>query len=115
MALMNTNNRNEQTRAARRSVLPTEFPLPQTASGGAQRHDADAHSHDTARAESIRELARPLERNASPVHSDLTKLESYGLVAFEQGDNRAKQPIVPYDRIRIDVTTDEIDRAVASG
>jgi len=54
--------------------------------------------------ESIRELARLLERNVSPVHSDLTKLESYGLVAFEQGDNRAKQPVIPYDRIRIDVT-----------
>jgi predicted transcriptional regulator len=54
--------------------------------------------------ESIRELARLLERNVRPVHSDLTKLESYGLVAFEQGDNRAKQPVVPYDRIRIDVT-----------
>lgn len=53
---------------------------------------------------SIRELARLLERNVSPVHSDLTKLESYGLVAFEQGDNRAKRPVVPYDRIRIDVT-----------
>jgi predicted transcriptional regulator len=64
---------------------------------------------------SIRELARLLERNVSPVHSDLTKLESYGLIAFEQGDNRAKQPVVPYDRIRIDVTlTDETNRAVAS-
>ena len=65
--------------------------------------------------ESIRELARLLERNVSPVHSDLTKLESYGLVAFEEGDNRAKRPVVPYDRIRIDVTADETDPAVASG
>jgi predicted transcriptional regulator len=53
---------------------------------------------------SIRELARLLDRHVSPVHSDLTKLESYGLVAFEQGENRAKRPVVPYDRIRIDVT-----------
>jgi predicted transcriptional regulator len=68
------------------------------------------------RPESIRDLARLLERNVSPVHSALTKLESYGLVAFEEGDNRAKRPVVPYDRIRIDVTAaDETDRAVASG
>ena len=66
--------------------------------------------------ESIRELTRILERNVSPVHSDLTKLENYGLVVFEQGDNRVKQPVVPYDRIRIDVALpNETDRAIASG
>jgi predicted transcriptional regulator len=66
--------------------------------------------------ESIRDLARLLERNVSPVHSDLTKLESYSLVAFKEGDNRAKQPVVPYDRIRIDVAPDdETDGAIASG
>jgi predicted transcriptional regulator len=53
------------------------------------------------RPESIRELARLLDRNVSPVHSDLTKLESYGLVAFEQGDNRTKQPIVPYSCVSV--------------
>lgn len=53
--------------------------------------------------ESIRELARLVERDVSPVHRDLDRLEDYGLVAFEQGVGWAKRPVVPYDEIDISV------------
>lgn len=53
------------------------------------------------RPESIRELARAVERNVSHVHADLTTLAEYGLVGFEDGPGRAKRPVTPYDEVRV--------------
>lgn len=53
--------------------------------------------------ESIRQLADRLNRNVSDVHDDVTLLEEYEIVVFEQ-NGRAKRPVVPYDEIEIAVT-----------
>lgn len=50
--------------------------------------------------QSIREFARLVERDVSPVHRDLKSIEPYGLVEFVQ-EGRAKRPVVPYDDIDI--------------
>ncbi|WP_276248595.1 helix-turn-helix domain-containing protein [Haladaptatus sp. YSMS36] len=65
---------------------------------------------------SIRELARLVERDVSPVHRDLKALESYGLVEFES-EGRAKRPVVPYDEIDIalPLTVDTTSRSNRSG
>lgn len=61
------------------------------------------------RPESIRAVARLVDRSVSRVHGDLETLAEYGLVEFEAGDGRAKRPVVPYDEIRIDVGLDGVD------
>lgn len=51
---------------------------------------------------SIRETARLVDRDVRQVHDDLTELERMNLLRFET-DGRAKQPIVWYDDIDIEV------------
>jgi predicted transcriptional regulator len=67
---------------------------------------------------SIRALTDRLERAASDVHEDVHLLADYNIVYFEQ-DGRARAPYIPYDRVTIEIdvlgTTDETDRALASG
>ncbi len=50
--------------------------------------------------DSIRDLARTIDRGLREVHEDLKLLEEYEIVQFVT-DGRAKRPIVPYDRIDI--------------
>jgi predicted transcriptional regulator len=52
--------------------------------------------------ESIRELARLIERDVSVVHDDLELLADHGIVEFQQ-EGRNKRPTVAYEEIRIDV------------
>lgn len=52
--------------------------------------------------ESIRETARLVDRDIRQVHDDLTELERMNLLRFER-HGRAKQPIVWYDDIDIEV------------
>lgn len=53
--------------------------------------------------ESIRDLARKLNRGVREVHEDLTLLESYDIVDFLD-EGRAKKPRVPYDQIEVQVS-----------
>ncbi|GAA0297640.1 MarR family transcriptional regulator [Halarchaeum salinum] len=53
--------------------------------------------------ESIREIARQVDRDVKNVSTALAELEELGLVRFEQ-DGRAKQPVVWYDHLEIDVS-----------
>lgn len=54
------------------------------------------------RPESIRELARLVDRDVKNVSTALSRLEAVGLVRFDH-DDRAKRPIVWYDGIDIDI------------
>lgn len=49
---------------------------------------------------SIREAARVVDRDIKQVSANLERLEAYGVVEFIE-DGRAKQPVVPYDEIDI--------------
>jgi predicted transcriptional regulator len=53
--------------------------------------------------ESIRGLARLVDRNPKEVNDDVHLLSEYGIISLEQ-DGRAKRPVVPYDRIEFAVT-----------
>lgn len=57
--------------------------------------------------ESIRALARAVDRNPPEVLENLNELEAHGLVEFEQ-DGRAKRPVVPYDGIDVDIPLVEL-------
>lgn len=61
--------------------------------------------------ESIRDLARHLDRNPSDVHEDVHTLADYDIVALKT-DGRAKRPVVPYDRITVEV---ELTKQGAAG
>lgn len=52
--------------------------------------------------ESIREVARLVDRDVKEVHRNLSELEAYGLIDFED-DGRSKRPLVWYDEIEISV------------
>jgi len=52
--------------------------------------------------ESIRELARTVDRHPPEVLDNITELETYGLVELVE-DGRAKRPVVWYDEIDIDL------------
>lgn len=52
--------------------------------------------------DSIRDLARKVNRGLREIHEDLKLLESYDIVKFAE-DGRAKKPVVPYDQIEINV------------
>jgi predicted transcriptional regulator len=52
--------------------------------------------------DSIRDLARRVDRDIRQVHDNLTELETYGLVELEDA-GRAKRPRVWYDDIEIEV------------
>jgi predicted transcriptional regulator len=56
----------------------------------------------TAPPESISQLADRLERNYADVHTDVQVLADHHIVYFKT-DGRAKQPVIPYDRVRLDV------------
>jgi predicted transcriptional regulator len=49
---------------------------------------------------SIREAARLVDRDIKQVSENLERLEAYGVVEFSE-EGRAKQPLVPYDEIDI--------------
>lgn len=51
---------------------------------------------------SIRETAEVVGRDVKDVHQNLTELEALDLIEFEQ-EGRAKQPIVPFDEIHLDI------------
>lgn len=52
--------------------------------------------------ESMRQLAERLDRPPSEVHGDVHLLADSGVFSIETA-GRAKQPVVPYDRIVIEV------------
>lgn len=52
--------------------------------------------------ESISALADRLERNYADVHADVQLLADHHIVYFDT-DGRAKRPVIPYERIRLDV------------
>lgn len=52
--------------------------------------------------ESIRALARIVDRNAPEVHGNVHELVDYGLVELEE-NGRAKRPVVWYDEIEADI------------
>lgn len=54
--------------------------------------------------ESMRDLARRLDRNPSEVHDDLEHFNDYGIIEYKEPDGRTKQPYCPYEEIEIDVT-----------
>lgn len=62
----------------------------------------------TAHPESIRALARAVDRGPKAVMQNLNELEQYGLVAFER-DGRAKRPYLPYDEIDIQLPFVQLD------
>jgi predicted transcriptional regulator len=60
--------------------------------------------------QSMREVARLVDRDVSDVHTDLKQLEVLGILTFDDGGpGGAMQPIVPFDRINI-----AIDRPLRS-
>lgn len=52
--------------------------------------------------ESMRQLASRLERSPSEVHNDVHLLGDYGIIEIQEV-GRSKQPIVPYESIKIEV------------
>lgn len=52
--------------------------------------------------DSIRELARLVDRNPPEVTQNVTELADYGLIELEQ-DGRAKRPMIWYDEIDVDI------------
>ncbi|MEZ3164322.1 hypothetical protein ABNG03_14160 [Halorubrum sp. RMP-47] len=53
--------------------------------------------------ESISTLAESLDRGYKTVHDDVTLLAKYGMVFLVKDDGRAKQPYLPYERIRLKI------------
>lgn len=54
--------------------------------------------------ESMREAARLVDRDVSDVHSDLKRLEVLGVLELEEGGpSGAIRPVVPYDRIEMQI------------
>jgi predicted transcriptional regulator len=52
--------------------------------------------------ESIRELARLVDRDVRQVHDAVTELETLGLIELDE-EGRAKKPTVWYDSISVDI------------
>jgi predicted transcriptional regulator len=53
---------------------------------------------------SMREAARLVDRDVSDVHSDLKRLEVLGVLELEEGGpSGAIRPVVPYDRIEMQI------------
>ena len=52
--------------------------------------------------ESIQALADVLDRNYADVHGDVQVLAEHHIVYFDT-DGRAKRPVIPYDRVRVDI------------
>ncbi|WP_324759625.1 hypothetical protein [Haloarcula montana] len=47
-------------------------------------------------------LADALDRNYADVHGDVQVLAEHHIVYFDT-DGRAKRPVIPYDRVRVDI------------
>jgi predicted transcriptional regulator len=58
--------------------------------------------------ESIRDLARLVDRDVRHVHRNLQELAQLQLVRFDEGPRNAKRPVVWYDRLSIDVPLGDI-------
>ena len=56
----------------------------------------------TAAPDSISDLADRLGRNYSDVHGDVQVLADHHIVYFDT-DGRTKRPVIPYDRVRVDI------------
>jgi len=56
----------------------------------------------TAGPDSISDLADRLGRNYSDVHGDVQVLADHHIVYFDT-DGRTKRPVIPYDRVRVDI------------
>lgn len=52
--------------------------------------------------ESISDLADRLDRNYADVHGDIQVLANHHIVYFDT-DGRSKRPVIPYDRVRLDI------------
>jgi len=52
--------------------------------------------------DSIQALADALDRNYADVHGDVQVLAEHHIVYFDT-DGRAKRPVIPYDRVRVDI------------
>ena len=52
--------------------------------------------------ESIQALADTLDRNYADVYGDVQVLAEHHIVYFDT-DGRTKRPVIPYDRIRVDI------------
>ena len=60
--------------------------------------------------QSIREVARLVDRDVSDVHSDLKQLEVLGILDFEEGGpGGAMQPVVPFDRVEMQIDYPLVD------
>ena len=60
--------------------------------------------------QSIREVARLVDRDVSDVHSDLKQLEVLGILDFEEGGpGGAMQPVVSFDRIEMQIDYPLVD------
>ncbi|MFB6233293.1 MAG: transcriptional regulator [Haloarculaceae archaeon] len=56
----------------------------------------------TAAPDSISALADRLDRNYSDVHGDVAVLADHDIVYFDT-EGRAKRPVIPYERVRVDI------------
>ena len=60
--------------------------------------------------QSIREVARLVDRDVSDVHSDLKQLEVLGILDFEEGGpGGAMQPVVPFDWVEMQIDYPLVD------
>ena len=60
--------------------------------------------------QSIREVARLVDRDVSDVHPDLKQLEVLGILDFEEGGpGGAMQPVVPFDRVEMQIDYPLVD------
>ena len=63
---------------------------------------------------SIRETARLVDRDVSDVHTDLKQLEVLGVLEFVAGGpGGAMQPVVPFDRIEMQINYPLVDDSEA--
>jgi len=66
--------------------------------------------------ESMREVARLVDRDVSDVHSDLKQLEVLGILELrEGGPGGAMQPVVPFDRIEMHIDYPLVDGVDVDG
>ncbi len=53
--------------------------------------------------QSIRELARLINKDVSTIHPKIKELEEEGLLTLEEGSKNRKIPVLTYDEIKIEV------------
>lgn len=53
--------------------------------------------------QSIRELARMIQKDIKTVHPKVKNLEKEGLIEFKKGPKNKKIPVMNYDKIEISV------------